>query len=106
MDDACSCAASRASAIWRAIGSVASSGMGPSLRDALRQRRTLDELEHQGANAVGLFEAVDVRDVRMVQGREQPRFALEAADPIGIARKHRRQDFERDVAPSFVSRAR
>ena len=46
----------------------------------------------------GILEAVDVRDVRMIQRREHLRFALEAREPIRIAREHVGQDFDRDVA--------
>ena len=36
-------------------------------RDPIGERRTFDELEYQRADAVGLFESVDNRDVSMVQ---------------------------------------
>ena len=42
----CSCAASSASAICRAIGSASSTGIGP-LRDAIGERRSLDQLQHE-----------------------------------------------------------
>ena len=72
----CSCAASSASAICLAIGSASSSGIGPRAMP-LRQILAFDELHHERADAVGLFEAVDVRDVRMIQRRERLRFARE-----------------------------
>ena len=37
------------------------------LRDTVRERRSLDQLHHERADTVALFEAVDLRDVRMVQ---------------------------------------
>ena len=46
----CSCAASSASAICRAIGSASSSGIGAA-RDALREVVALDELHHQRLGA-------------------------------------------------------
>ena len=58
--------------------SASSSGIGAA-RDALRQVLALDELHHEGRDAVGLsLDAVDLRDVRMVERRERLRFALEA----------------------------
>ena len=53
-------------------------------RDPFRQRLALDQLQHEGAHAVGLFEAVDRRDVRVVERRQHPRLALEARQPLGI----------------------
>ena len=35
-------------------------------------------------HAIGLLEAVDRADVRVIERREQPRFALEAREAIGI----------------------
>ena len=40
---------------------------------------------------------MDVRDVRVVQRREDFRFALKACEPIGITRDRRRQDLDRDL---------
>src|SRR5260221_12485095 len=37
----------------------------------------------------------------MVQGGEHPRLALEAREPIRIARHRARQDLDRDVAPEL-----
>ena len=44
----------------------------------------LDQLHHERRDAVGSLEAVDLRDVRMVERREDLRFALEARQTIGI----------------------
>ena len=57
------------------------------VRDPIGERRAFDQLHHQRAHAVGVFEAVDVRDVRMVQRREHLRFALEAREALGIVRR-------------------
>ena len=83
-----SCAASSASAICRAMVSASASGSGPA-RDAVGQRLALDQFQHQRADAVRLFEAVDRADVRMIERREHARFALEARQPIGIAGERR-----------------
>ena len=65
-----------------------------SLRDAVCQRRAVDELEHEGP----LFEAVDLRDVRMVERRQHLRLALKARDAIGIGGKEIRKNLDGDVA--------
>ena len=71
----CSCAASSASAICFAMGSASSSGIGAA-RDPLRQVLALDELHHERAHTAALFEAVDVRDVGVIERRERLRFAV------------------------------
>ena len=38
-----------------------------TVRDPVRERRSLDQLQHQGADAVDLLETVDGRDLRVVQ---------------------------------------
>ena len=84
----CSCAASSASAICFAIGSASSSGIGPrAMRCA--SVLALDQLHHERADAVGFFETVDLRDVRMVQRREGLRFAREPREPFGVAGERR-----------------
>ena len=85
----CSCAASSASAICFAIGSASSSGIGPR---AMRcdEILALDQFHHERVHAARLFEAVDLRDVRMVQRGERLRLALEPRQPLGIAARTRR----------------
>ena len=62
----CSCAASRASAIcFRDRQRLVERNR--AARDALRQILALDEFHDEGADAAGFFEAVDVRDVGMIQ---------------------------------------
>ena len=48
------------------MGSASSSGIAP-LCNALREVVALDEFHHERSDAAALFEAVDARDVRMVQ---------------------------------------
>ena len=92
----CSCAASSASAICFAIGSASSNGIAPS---AIRSASVaLDQLHHERGHAVRLLEAVDVRDVRMVQRGEDFGFALEPREALGIRREALRQDLDRDLA--------
>ena len=57
---------------------------GVYCRDRLTSRSWLAA---HGGSAARLFEAVYVRDVRMVQGRERLRFAREPGESIGIARE-------------------
>jgi hypothetical protein len=70
---------------------------GPA-RDALRQVLPLNELHHEGAHPAGFFEAVNVRDIGMVQRRESLRFACEARQPIGIGGEGVGQHLQCDVA--------
>ena len=107
-----SCATSSASAICRAIVSASRERQARASRCArdvlepLRERLALDELEHQEADAVRLLDAVDRADVRMIQRGEHPRLALEARQPIRVARERARQDLDRDVATELrVARA-
>ena len=66
--------------------------------DPLRQRDAVDALEHEKAEAVGLFDAVNCADVRVIQLRQHPRLALEARQAIAIDGQRARQDLDRDLA--------
>ena len=68
-----------------------------SVFEPIGERRSVDELEHEGLHVVRLFEAVNRGDVRMVERREQLRFTLEAGEAIGIENEGVRQDFQRHV---------
>ena len=85
----CSCAASSASAICRAIGSASSSGIAPRV-DALGEVLALDQLHHERVVAARVLEAVDLRDVRVVERREHLRLALEPRQAIGDRARTRR----------------
>ena len=76
------CAASSARAICLAIGSASSIGHGAA-RDPIRERRTVDELHHQRVRAAGILETVNLRDVRMIEGREDLRLLMEACEALG-----------------------
>jgi hypothetical protein len=58
-------------------------------------------LVHRLFSRIGLREAVNRGNVGMIQGRQQPRLALEARDTIGIGDKGPGQDLERHVAPQL-----
>ena len=69
-----------------------------TLCDTVGEGRALDQLEHQRVNVPTFFESVDRSDVRMVERRENLRFALESRETVGIGREGIREDLERDVA--------
>ncbi len=48
--------------------------------------------------AAGILEAMDLRDVRMIERREDLRFPAEACEAIGIVGNGRQQDLDRDLA--------
>ena len=50
-----------------------------SARDTLREILAFDEFENKCRDAVRFFDAVDVRDVGVIQGREHLRFPSEIA---------------------------
>ena len=93
----CSCAASSASAICRASASASVERHRP-VGDALREVLALDQLHHDRADAVAVLQAVDRRDVGMVQRRQHLGFALEARQALGIGGERRRQDLDRHLA--------
>ena len=67
-------------------------------RDPIGERRALDQLHHQGADAIGFFEPVDLGDVPMIERGEHLRLPLETRQALGIAGNGWRQDFDRDQA--------
>ena len=77
-----------------------------TFRDALGEVFALDELHDDRARACGFLDAVDLRDVRMVEGGEDLGLALEAGQAVaaarlgcaGVSRQMRRQDLDGDVA--------
>ena len=75
-------------------------------RETLREILAVDEFHHQCADAVGFLQAVDVRDVRVVERGEDLRFSLEAGEAIGIIRERGRQNLDCDVAIQLGVRAR
>ena len=67
-------------------------------RDPIGERRAFDQLHHQRVQAAGIFEAMDLRDVRMIECRKELRFPAEPCKAIGIVGDGGQQDFDRDVA--------
>ena len=68
------------------------------MSNSVGERRPLHQLHHQRTDAIGLFQAVDDGNVRVIQRRQRLGFALEAGQPIGIVRKGVGEDFDRDLA--------
>lgn len=71
-----------------------------SLRDAVGKRRPVDEFEDERGRVAAVFETVNLRDVRVVQRREELRFA---AYPTSFPSASW-QSPDRD-APAFVRRS-
>jgi hypothetical protein len=63
-------------------------------RDALRQILAFDELHHQRV----VFDAVDMRDVGMIERREDFGFALESRQPFAIVGDISGEDLDGDLA--------
>ena len=63
----------------------------------MRQIVALDEFHHEGGHAPAFFQAVDGRDVRVVQRREDFGFALKAGQSVRIRRQGRRKDLDGDL---------
>ena len=91
----CSCAASSASAICLAIGSASSSGIGPAQCDRASVR-ALDQLHHEGGRCPRSLQAIDRRDVRMIQRRQHFGFALEPRQPLRFGCDRVRQHLDRN----------
>ena len=81
-------------------------------RDPIRERRTVDELHHQRVRAAGILETVNLRDVRMIEGREDLRLLMEACEALGARGESWQQHLEchvtmerRVARPIHLSRA-
>ena len=93
----CPCAASSASAICLAIGNASVSRSAPC---AIRvgERWAVHQLHHQCGDTGELFEAMDVRDIRMVERGQDLRLTSKARQSFGIVRERLRQDFDRHAS--------
>src|SRR5690348_7616461 len=70
------------------------------------QGLALDQLHHEKVPAAGLFHPVKRSDVRVIEGGEDLRFALEPCDAISIERALVGQDLYGDAATELrVARA-
>ena len=59
--------------------------------------RTLDQLPDEGASLAALRDAVDLRDVRMIEGRQDLRLSLEPSEAIRVSGEGVWEDLQRDV---------
>ena len=75
-------------------------------RDALRQVVALRRAPSRARDAVSFFEAVDARDVRVIQRGQHLRFALEPRQALGSAANASGRTLIATSRLSFVSRAR
>ena len=71
---------------------------GQRSMEPLRKRVAIHQFHDERWRAVGLFEAMNVRDVWMVERRKDLRFAAESCDPFRVAHDRRQHYFDRDVA--------
>ena len=102
----CSCAASSASAICRAIGSGLVERDRALRRCGPRASAPRPAPSRARVEPSASLEAVDRRDVRMVERREHFRFALKASQPLRVAGDRVRQDLDRDLRASASCRWR
>jgi hypothetical protein len=72
-----------------------------TLRDPIRESRTLDELHDQEGTGLAFFDAMNVRDIRMVERGENLRFAPKARQSIDIRCDGGKKNLDRDVAIQF-----
>ena len=76
------------------------------LSQSFGERRSLDELHHEGWQPIEFFEPMDCCDMWMIQRCEQPGLACESCEPIGVCSEDPREDLYRDVATQLrIARA-
>jgi hypothetical protein len=68
------------------------------VRDSFGERRSFDQLHDQRADTVRLFQAIDLRDVRVIELRQRPGLALEARQALGVVGKGVGQNLDSDFA--------
>ena len=67
------------------------------LCDPLREVGSVNQLHDQRANRQPVLEAVNLRDVGMIERGQRLRFAGKTRQTIGVAGEEVRQDLQRDV---------
>ena len=92
-----SCAAARPPAISSAISTALRGGRAPVLQ-ALAERLALEQLHRGVDGALLAAEVVDGEDVRVGEGGDRLRLALEAGERVRVLGEVPRQDLHRDVA--------
>ena len=76
---------------------IASSTRNRTAGDSFGERWAVDELHHESSRAADVFDAVNRRDVRVVQRCQHVRFALESRQPVGIVHERIGQNLQRDI---------
>ncbi len=69
-----------------------------SAQGHLSERPAIDQLHYQRQHAAAFLDAVNLRDVRVVERREDVRLTLEACNAVSVAGERARQDLDGDVA--------
>src|SRR5688500_20395224 len=69
-----------------------------AMSQALCEVLALHELEDEECDAVDLFEAVNARDIRVIERGQDVRLTPEPRDSISVARHLRGDDLDRDLA--------
>ena len=70
-------------------------------RDATGEGLPFDELQHECAIAVRVFDAVDRADMRVIDRRQHARLSLEPRAPLRIVEEGSGQNLDRHVASEF-----
>jgi len=73
----------------------------PSWAPTSREIFAVDQLHDEGGSDRGLFQAVDLRDVRVIQRGERLRFAFESRQSIRIVGERVGKNLQRDVTIEF-----
>ena len=68
-----------------------------ALRNSVGERWPFDQLHYEPGHTIAFLQAVDDRDVGMIQRREDFGFALEPHQPLCVCRNGLRQDLDRDL---------
>ena len=66
--------------------------------DPLGEIVALDQFHDEGVLTRGLFDRIDRRDVRVIQGCKRLRLALESCEALRVGGERVRQDLDRDGA--------
>src|SRR4029450_6991238 len=64
---------------------------------AITERRSFDELQHEEPQVFELLDTMNRRDTRMIGGREDPRFPFETCEPLRVGGQISRQHLYRDL---------
>ena len=68
-----------------------------AFRNPIGERESLDQFHDEGDGAAAAFEAVNSRDVRVVQGRQRLGFPVEASQAVSVCRYRFRQHLDGHV---------